>query len=207
MRATEGSVRVTIVTLIAAGRLDERLLRAALDRVAGARLDAWVEPGSAADLEMALAPARRAPPLRVGRGSTSSPIAGAREKRLLVADMDSTMIGRNASDELADYADQAADRRDHRRAMQARTHFAAALRERVALLDGLEENAITLCLAERIRPNPGAADICARCGRAGAMTLLVSGALTAFAGPVGEMIGFERIEATSSPPARAGEGT
>jgi len=79
--------------------------------------------------------------------------------------------------------------------MQGELDFAAALRERVALLGGLEENTIARCLAERIRPNPGAATLVGTMRARGAMTLLVSGGFTAFAAPVAAMLGFERIEA------------
>jgi phosphoserine phosphatase len=122
--------------------------------------------------------------------------AEAREKRLLVADMDSTMIGQECIDELADYAGikpQIAAITE--RAMQGELDFAAALRERVALLAGLDEGAIALCLAERVRPNPGAATLVRTMRARGAATLLVSGGFTAFAEPVAAMLGFERVEA------------
>ena len=119
-----------------------------------------------------------------------------REKKLLVADMDSTMIGQECIDELADYAGikpQIAAITE--RAMHGELDFAAALRERVALLAGLEEGAIGRCLTERVRPNPGAETLVRTMRARGAMTLLVSGGFTAFAGPVGEQLGFERVEA------------
>ena len=197
MRATGGSERVTIATLIAADRLDERLLRAALDRVSGARLAAWVEPGSAVDLDIAAPPAevRAAYEGWEGVDAIAHP-PGPRAKKLLVADMDSTMIGQECIDELADYAGikpQIAAITE--RAMQGELDFAAALRERVALLGGLEESAIGRCLAERVRPNPGAATLVRTMRARGAMTLLVSGGFTTFADPVGAMLGFERVEA------------
>ena len=188
---------MTMATLIAAGRLDERLLSAALARLPGARLHGWIETGSAADLVTgAGADALRAA-LEGWEGVDIIPVErGAREKKLLVADMDSTMIGQECIDELADYAGI----KPHiaaitERAMQGELDFAAALRERVALLGGLKESAITRCLAERIRPNPGAATLVATMRARGAMTLLVSGGFTAFAAPVAEMLGFERVEA------------
>jgi len=188
---------LTIATLIAAGRLDERLLAAALARVDGARLSAWVEPGSAVDLEAAgVAGAIRA----AFEGWEGVDIIvhppGPREKRLLVADMDSTMIGQECIDELADYAGikpQVAAITE--RAMLGQLDFAEALRERVALLAGLDESVVARCLGERVRPNPGAETLVRTMRSRGAMTLLVSGGFTAFAGPMAERIGFERVEA------------
>jgi phosphoserine phosphatase len=110
--------------------------------------------------------------------------------------MDSTMIGQECIDELADYAGikpQIAAITE--RAMQGELDFAAALRARVALLAGLDEGAIALCLAERVRPNPGAATLVRTMRARGSTTLLVSGGFTAFARPVAEMLGFERVEA------------
>jgi phosphoserine phosphatase len=188
---------VTIGTLIAAGRLDDRLLGAAIDRVAGARLGRWVEQGSAADLQTYASPAAISAAFEGWEGVDFIPLRlGAREKKLLVADMDSTMIGQECIDELADYAGikpQIAALTE--RAMRGELDFTAALRERVALLAGLDESAIDRCLAERIRPNPGAATLVRTMRARGAMTLLISGGFTAFAKPVAAMLGFERVEA------------
>jgi phosphoserine phosphatase len=185
------------VTLIAADRLDDRLLRAAIERVPSARFAAWIDRGSAAELECA-APA---PQIKqsLARWEGVDAIVhppGPRQKRLLVADMDSTMIGQECIDELADYAGiKPAIAAITERAMQGELDFASALRERVALLEGLEQGAIGLCLAERVRPNPGAETLVRTMRARGAMTLLVSGGFTAFAGPVAKMLGFERVEA------------
>ena len=188
---------MTMATLIAAGRLDESLLRAALARGGGLRLIQWVEPGSAADVAGDASAAALRAAFDGWEGVDLIPSsAGSREKKLLVADMDSTMIGQECIDELADYAGikpQIAAITE--RAMQGELDFAAALRERVALLRGLEESAITRCLGERIRPNPGAATLVGTMRTRGAMTLLVSGGFTAFAGPVAAKLGFERVEA------------
>ena len=185
------------MTLIAADRLDERLLRAALDRVSGARPGAWVEPGSAIDLEVAAPTAEIRAAFKGWEGvDVIVHPSGPRAKRLLVADMDSTMIGQECIDELADYAGikpQVAAITE--RAMRGELDFADALRERVALLAGLDESAITRCLAERVRPSPGAATLVRTMRARGAMTLLVSGGFTAFAEPVGAQLGFDRVEA------------
>jgi phosphoserine phosphatase len=114
--------------------------------------------------------------------------------RLFVSDMDSTMIGQECIDELADYAGlkpQIAAITE--RAMQGELDFEAALRERVALLEGLEEGAIAACLAERIAPTPGAATLVATLRALGARTVLVTGGFHHFADPVGAMLGFDRV--------------
>jgi phosphoserine phosphatase len=121
---------------------------------------------------------------------------GSREKRLLVADMDSTMIGQECIDELADYAGvkpQVAEITE--RAMHGELDFAGALHERVALLSGLNEGVIAQCLAERIRPTAGAETLVRTMRARGAATILVSGGFTAFVAPIAEAIGFDRFEA------------
>ena len=113
---------------------------------------------------------------------------------LVVSDMDSTMIGQECIDELADYAglkDQIAAITE--RAMQGEIDFEAALRERVALLAGLEETAINRCLEERIRPNPGARELIQSLKAKGARTILVTGGFHHFADRVAEQIGFDRV--------------
>jgi len=114
--------------------------------------------------------------------------------RLFVSDMDSTMIGQECIDELADYAGlkpQIAAITE--RAMQGELDFEAALRERVALLAGLEESAIQACLADRITATPGAATLVATLAALGTRTVLVTGGFHHFADPVAEMLGFQRV--------------
>lgn len=116
--------------------------------------------------------------------------------RLFVADMDSTMIGQECIDELADYAgfkDKVAAITE--RAMHGELDFTHALAERVALLNGLDEGVIQQCLAERIRPNRGAATLVRTMHTRGAETILVSGGFTAFVAPIARQIGFDRFEA------------
>ncbi len=113
---------------------------------------------------------------------------------LLVSDMDSTMIGQECIDELADFAGlkpQIAAITE--RAMQGELDFPSALRERVALLAGLEESAIAQCLAERITPMAGARTLVATLKSLGTHCVLVTGGFHQFADPVAEMLGFERV--------------
>lgn len=116
--------------------------------------------------------------------------------RLFVSDMDSTIIGQECIDELADYAGikpQVAAITE--RAMRGEIDFGAALSARVALLEGLEETAINDCLATRIRPEPGAAALVATLKAHGCRTVLVTGGFHHFADAVGERLGFDRVVA------------
>lgn len=195
MRAT-GGLGLAIATLIAAGRLDDRLLAAALERLPGARFLSWVDAGNAADLAVADAAGIRDSLVNWEGVDLIVQSDGHRRKMLLVADMDSTIIGQECIDELADYAGlkpQIAAITEQ--AMRGELDFAAALAERVALLQGLEEQKIDECLAERIRPNPGAARLVRTMRSRGAETILVSGGFTAFVAPIARQVGFDRFEA------------
>ena len=113
---------------------------------------------------------------------------------LFVSDMDSTMIGQECIDELADFAglkDRIAAITE--RAMQGELDFESALRERVGLLKGLDEGAIATCLSERIVPMDGARTLVATLRHRGCKTVLVTGGFHHFADPVAEQIGFERV--------------
>lgn len=183
---------MTIATLVAADRLDESLAREACRRF-GATRGAWVDRGSALDLIFD----RAVPGTDGWEGVDLIAVApGPRVRRLLVADMDSTMIGQECIDELADYAGLKPEvAAITERAMQGELDFAAALRERVALLAGLDEDVIARCLAERVRPTLGGATLIATMRSCGARCLLVSGGFTAFAAPVGAMLGFDSVQA------------
>jgi phosphoserine phosphatase len=123
------------------------------------------------------------------------PIA-ARRKRLLVADMDSTIIGQECIDELADFAGlKAKVAAITERAMRGEIEFEPALRERVALLAGLPATTINTVLTERIRLTPGAVELVATMRANGAYALLVSGGFTAFATPIAAKAGFDESRA------------
>jgi phosphoserine phosphatase len=119
------------------------------------------------------------------------PAAG-RRKRLLIADMDSTIIGCECIDELADMAGiKPKVAAITERAMRGELDFPAALRERVALLKGLPLEAVARVYAERVRLNKGAKSLTATMRAHGAHTLLVSGGFTYFTSRVAEDAGFE----------------
>ena len=116
--------------------------------------------------------------------------------KLFVSDMDSTMIGQECIDELADFAglkDQVAAITE--RAMQGELDFASALTERVGLLADLPEEAIATCLADRVRPMAGAGTLVATLKAHGCRTVLVTGGFHHFADPVAERLGFEHVVA------------
>lgn len=162
-----------------------------------ARFGAWIDEGDAADLRVsadfgAVRWALESLPQVDAVVQAEKP----RFRRLLVADMDSTIIGQECIDELADFAGLKREVAEiTERAMQGKLDFKAALRERVALLSGLEEDAIARCLAERVVPNPGAATLVRTMQVGGASALLVSGGFLSFAEPVAKMIGFDRVRA------------
>jgi phosphoserine phosphatase len=116
--------------------------------------------------------------------------------RLLIADMDSTMITVECIDELADYAGVKAEVAEiTERAMRGELDFEAALRTRVALLRGLPETVLARCHDERVRLTPGAVTLVRTLAAQGVRTLLVSGGFTAFADPVAAAIGFDGARA------------
>lgn len=113
---------------------------------------------------------------------------------LFVSDMDSTMIGQECIDELADYAGLKGKIADiTERAMQGELDFESALRERVGLLEGLDESAIEQCLEERIGPTPGAKVLTQTLKALGCKTVLVTGGFHHFADRVADWLGFERV--------------
>jgi phosphoserine phosphatase len=117
--------------------------------------------------------------------------AANREKRMLIADMDSTMIPVECIDELADFAGLKAEVSDiTERAMRGELDFEAALRERVGLLKGLPQAALEQCYDERISLNPGAEVLVRTMNDRGAITALVSGGFTFFTSRVAARVGF-----------------
>ena len=192
---------MAIATVIAAGRLDDRVIDRALgflrelDPAAG--FLRWIDEGDAADLKFT-------GDLGAARWALSSledvdVVVQADEprwKRLLVSDMDSTIIGQECIDELADYAGlKEKVARITERAMQGELDFPGALRERVRLLAGLDERALHRCLDERVSVTAGAETLVQTMRAGGASCLLVSGGFLSFANPIAEAVGFDRVRA------------
>ncbi len=119
-----------------------------------------------------------------------------RRKKLLLADMDSTMIGQECIDELADFAGLKAHvAAITERAMRGEIAFEPALRERVALLKDLPVTVVDETLKNRITLTPGAVELVRTMRANGAYTCLVSGGFTLFTKRVAELIGFQENRA------------
>lgn len=191
-----------VATIVATATLGQGDIDEAANRVreAGANVGerAVLEPGKAADIffdrdSRAVRAALQAMP---GEIDVIVQASATREKKLLVADMDSTMITIECIDELADYAGIKAQIAEvTEKAMRGELDFAEALKARVALLKGLDEATIDLCRTERVRITPGAKALIRTMGARGAHSILVSGGFTRFADPVGAEIGFHKVVA------------
>jgi phosphoserine phosphatase len=119
------------------------------------------------------------------------PVIG-RRKKLFLADMDSTMIGQECIDELADFAGLKAHVAGiTERAMRGEIAFEPALRERVALLAGLSLDVVDKVIKERITLTPGGRELVATMRAHGGWTCLISGGFTLFTQPIAEKIGFQ----------------
>jgi phosphoserine phosphatase len=122
--------------------------------------------------------------------------AAHRRKRLLIADMDSTIIGQECIDELADFAGLKAEiSAITERAMRGELDFEAALKTRVAMLKGLAESTLDEAFRTRITLNPGATTLVQTMNKFGATTVLVSGGFTYFVERVSAITGFSRFQA------------
>ncbi len=161
----------------------------------------WLDPGIAAEFPLPTIPANR---WEVWQGLQSLQIdllvqpSANRRKRLLIADMDSTMIQQECIDELADEAGVGAYvAAITARAMNGEIDFADALRERVALLKDLATSAIDDVLANRITLMPGGPTLVATMKAHGGYAALVSGGFTAFTAKVAATLGFDENRANT----------
>jgi phosphoserine phosphatase len=196
---------VLVATLVAnpsKTRLSEATLDRAAQALGGVERRRWLDEGVAADLIFTgeLQPKRAA----LEKALADEPVdvivqpLARRLKRLLVADMDSTLIGQECVDELADVAgvgDRVAAITE--RAMRGEVAFAPALRERVALLAGLPETVIDDVLRDRIRLNPGARTLVKTMRANGAYVAIVSGGFRQFTRAIRERIGADEDRANT----------
>jgi phosphoserine phosphatase len=187
-----------VATLVASGSMGQGDIAEVIGRLATAGCTpvdgVWLDEGKAADIFFGMDPVTaRAALTGIADGiDVIVQPAATREKKLLIADMDSTMITVECIDELADYAGikpQIAEITE--RAMRGELDFEGALHGRVALLKGLPDSAIDQCRQERVKIMPGAKALVRTMKARGARTLLVSGGFTRFTGPVAAEIGFD----------------
>ncbi|MEM8958705.1 MAG: phosphoserine phosphatase SerB [Pseudomonadota bacterium] len=189
---------VTLLTDPARPSLDRETVEALRNAWGGGDAQ-WLSPGEAAEFALEALP-ENVEPVRAGlqarRIDMAVQRAEGRQKRMLLADMDSTMIGQECIDELADMAG-VGDRVKEitARAMNGELDFEGALTERVGLLKGLDTGVIDQVYAERIRFTPGGAVLIATMKAAGSYAALVSGGFTAFTEKVAEDLGFDEHRA------------
>jgi phosphoserine phosphatase len=161
----------------------------------------WLDTGIAAEFALAEMPANRwdvwAGLQGIGVDLVVQPAQG-RRKKLLLADMDSTMIQQECIDELADAAGVGAHVAGiTTRAMNGELDFEEALRERVGLLAGLPESVIAEVIRDRITLMPGGPALLATMKANGAYAALVSGGFTAFTGVIADRLGFDENRANT----------
>ena len=161
----------------------------------------WLSPGIAAEFELPEMPSNRWEVWEslqgLGHDLVIVPAAG-RRKKMLLADMDSTMIQQECIDELADVAGVGARVKEiTARAMNGELDFEGALTERVGLLKGLPETVIARVIEERLSFTPGGRELIATMKADGAYCALVSGGFTAFTGHVAGALGFHENRANT----------
>ncbi|SDF12491.1 phosphoserine phosphatase SerB [Sulfitobacter delicatus] len=161
----------------------------------------WLAPDEAAEFPLGQMPANRWDVWEncqsMGVDLVIVPTEG-RRKQMLLADMDSTMIQQECIDELAEEAGVGAHVKEiTARAMNGELDFDGALRERVALLKGLEASVIDKVLAERITLMPGGGALVGTMKAQGGYAALVSGGFTAFTAKVAELLGFDENRANT----------
>jgi phosphoserine phosphatase len=188
-------------TLIAAPAALDPALAEALRNAWGGGAVQWLAPDEAAEFDMPEVPGNRwevwADLQNQGVDLVVQPTEG-RRKKMLLADMDSTMIQQECIDELAEVAGVGAHvRAITARAMNGELDFEGALIERVALLRDLPEKVIGEVLASRITYMPGGSALVATLRANGAYCALVSGGFTAFTVSVASHLGFDKNRANT----------
>ncbi|MDK3071643.1 phosphoserine phosphatase SerB [Sedimentitalea sp. JM2-8] len=190
----------TLLTDPKTPQLDPSLVES-LRNAWGGREIQWLAPDQAAEFAMESRPGNQwqvwDDVQRLGVDLIVQPAEG-RRKKMLLADMDSTMIQQECIDELADVAG-VGDRVKEitARAMNGELDFEGALTERVGLLAGLPESVIGQVLADRITLMPGGQTLVATMKANGAHAALVSGGFTAFTASVAAWLGFDENRANT----------
>jgi len=189
-----------VLVLTAAGVLPDAVAAAAVRAGGGEafrRLEAQAVEADLPDADPARLAAARAA-LDGAAVDANIVAAKGREKRVLVADMDSTIIGVECIDEIADFAGVKREvAAITEAAMRGELDFEAALTARVALLKGLDAAVLEQVQALRVRLNPGAATLARTMAARGAATALLSGGFTFFTRQVAAQAGFAEHRANT----------
>jgi phosphoserine phosphatase len=187
----------TLVSHPAERALSPALLARASEALPHPGAATWLNPGIAADIIFARPDAALADITGRVRAALNGPVdvivqpLANRAKQLFLADMDSTMIGQECIDELADYVGLKAEVSEiTERAMRGELAFEPALRARVALLKGLPISVVDEIIASRITLTSGGRELVRTMRANGAYAALVSGGFTVFTSRIGAMIGF-----------------
>ncbi|WP_435311116.1 phosphoserine phosphatase SerB [Primorskyibacter sedentarius] len=190
----------TAVLIAKPGSLDPALAEALRNAWSGADV-VWLAPDEAAEFALAEVPANFWSVWKDLQGQGVDLIvqpSEGRRKKMLLADMDSTMIQQECIDELAEEAGVGAHVKDiTARAMNGELDFEGALTERVALLKGLDAAVIDKVLDTRITLMPGGRELVATMKAQGGYAALVSGGFTAFTSRVASQLGFDENRANT----------
>ena len=190
-----------VTTLISKpGGLDPALVEA-LRNAWGGHDVMWLAPDEAAEFQLLRLPDNGSEVWQACFDQrvdlVTQPLAG-RRKKMLIADMDSTMIQQECIDELADEAGVGARVTEiTAKAMNGELDFEGAIDERVGLLAGLPEAVILRVLDTRITFMPGGGVLLKTMKAQGAYAALVSGGFTAFTARVAETLGFDENRANT----------
>lgn len=191
----------TLISNPADGALSAQLADTVREAVGASRID-WLAPDIACDIYLNEDAQDAEIDNRISAALAGSPVdfavqqSSGRRKKLLIADMDSTMIDQECIDELADEVGIKAEvSAITAMAMNNEIEFEPALRQRVALLEGLDESVFERLVRDRITLASGAVELVATMNRDGAYTALVSGGFDAFTSRIAAKLGFREHRA------------
>jgi len=186
---------LTLISNPAVPSLTDDIVTKYTARLDGVTAVSWLSEGGAVDLffdgDLTKAKETLSGDLLMENFDHGFQEAKSRVKKLLVADMDSTIIQCECIDELADYAGlKSKVSAITEAAMKGELDFEQALRERVTLLSGMEESILETVYEERVKLMPGAKALVKTMSAKGANTVLVSGGFTFFTSRIANVTGF-----------------
>ncbi len=191
---------ITLIGAPGASALTHSLASRACDCVPNSGQPIWLADGEACDIPFVPDAPHNFPTLELSMRAALGgvridvaiqPVAN-RRKELLIADMDSTIIQQECIDEIADFAGlKPKIAAITGRAMRGELEFETALRERVGLLNGLDEEVLQQVIDDRIKLTPGASTLVRTMKKGGAFCALVSGGFSFFTSRIAAITGFD----------------